>query len=211
MRRIMLAIVLVGIWGQAEAAVLCQKKNGALFARDECKQKETQVDPATLGLQGPPGPKGDKGDPGPPGQQGTGFAVYDQNGAKVGDAISFERSLPGVWVSFSTGGYSLPLIVFDSLISGPIQLLLYFESSDCSGKPFIQDSRLFPTVTVAFPGSTLAVPESDSLSTITARSMALRDRCEAIDPPIPRQGFPAVVLLNLDDYFTPPFHVEVQQ
>jgi collagen triple helix repeat protein len=38
--------------------------------REECKKNETQVDPAAVGLQGPPGPKGDPGPQGPPGPKG---------------------------------------------------------------------------------------------------------------------------------------------
>lgn len=41
----------VGIWlvgGAADAAVLCQKKTGALFSRDACKKKETPFDATTL-------------------------------------------------------------------------------------------------------------------------------------------------------------------
>jgi len=46
------------------AAVLCAKKKGGLSVRDVCRKKETQVDPAALGLvgpQGPPGPQGPAG------------------------------------------------------------------------------------------------------------------------------------------------------
>jgi hypothetical protein len=35
----------------ATAAILCQKKSGAIFVRDVCKKKETQVLPSALGLQ----------------------------------------------------------------------------------------------------------------------------------------------------------------
>ncbi|HXJ36130.1 MAG TPA: hypothetical protein VMS22_19025 [Candidatus Eisenbacteria bacterium] len=45
-----------------QAAVLCQKRSGALFARESCKKRETVVDPASLGLVGP------KGDAGPAGE-----------------------------------------------------------------------------------------------------------------------------------------------
>lgn len=35
----------------ASAAILCQKKSGAIFVREACKKKETAVAPSTLGLQ----------------------------------------------------------------------------------------------------------------------------------------------------------------
>lgn len=44
----------------AHALVLCSTKRGALRVREACRAKETQIDPAALGLQGP---KGDPGDP----------------------------------------------------------------------------------------------------------------------------------------------------
>src|SRR5262249_48061112 len=63
-------------YGGGGAEVLCKNKKGVLAARSGCKGKETQVDPAALGLIGPKGdrgdtglvgPKGDKGDTGPAG------------------------------------------------------------------------------------------------------------------------------------------------
>ena len=48
------------------AAVLCAKKKGSLAMRDACKPKETQVDPAALGLVGPQGPQGPQGPAGTP-------------------------------------------------------------------------------------------------------------------------------------------------
>jgi hypothetical protein len=47
------------------ADVLCKNKKGVLAARSGCKGKETQVDPAALGLVGPKGDKGDMGPAGP--------------------------------------------------------------------------------------------------------------------------------------------------
>jgi hypothetical protein len=49
----------------ADAAVLCARRNGKLTLREQCKRKETPVDAASLGLQGPPGPTGSAGPPGP--------------------------------------------------------------------------------------------------------------------------------------------------
>jgi hypothetical protein len=50
---------------QAGAAVLCQKRSGALSVRTACKKKEAVVDPIALGLRGPKGDQGDPGSPGP--------------------------------------------------------------------------------------------------------------------------------------------------
>jgi hypothetical protein len=45
----------------SHAAVLCQRKSGAVFVRSACRKKETSIDLAQFGAVGP---KGDKGDPG---------------------------------------------------------------------------------------------------------------------------------------------------
>ena len=64
-------ITATGTWSQAE--ILCRNKKGVLAARSTCKSKETQVDPAALGLIGPKGDKGDKGDKADPGPARDGF------------------------------------------------------------------------------------------------------------------------------------------
>ena len=62
----MLRTILVGVLitltaTPGVAAVLCQKRSGALSVRETCKKRETPVDPAALGIVGP------KGDAGPAG------------------------------------------------------------------------------------------------------------------------------------------------
>jgi hypothetical protein len=49
------------------AAVLCKTTDDTLKVRDICKKHEIRLDPAMLGLQGPPGPRGLQGIQGPPG------------------------------------------------------------------------------------------------------------------------------------------------
>src|SRR5579885_2038888 len=56
-------VVLVA--GTAGAAVFCKKRSGAVFVRDACQKKETQIDLASFGAVGPAGP------PGPPGAPGS--------------------------------------------------------------------------------------------------------------------------------------------
>src|SRR6266849_5456044 len=66
--RIVAAIAAPGLIpfsGSPHASVLCTKKSGAVFLRDNCGRKESRLSPATLGLQAPAGP------PGPPGQDGA--------------------------------------------------------------------------------------------------------------------------------------------
>jgi hypothetical protein len=100
-----LGVLLIAV--NAQAAVLCKTRDGTLKVRDACKRKETRLDPAVLGLltpgpkgdagpQGDPGAPGVKGDPGAPGSAGQpgsegppgpGLVVKDANGALVGAVI----------------------------------------------------------------------------------------------------------------------------
>jgi hypothetical protein len=61
MRTFVALTILALLSTSAQAEVLCVTNRGALKARLECKPKETQVDPAALGLQGPQGPEGPAG------------------------------------------------------------------------------------------------------------------------------------------------------
>ena len=79
---VLLATGLVSAYpSPSSAAVLCAKAKrgapvGALLIRSQCKRRETQVDPAALGLlvagsPGAPGPRGSDGAPGSPGATGA--------------------------------------------------------------------------------------------------------------------------------------------
>lgn len=57
----MVGMVALTIAMPANAAVICQKKSGAMFVREACKKKETAVDLAQLGAVGPTGPTGPTG------------------------------------------------------------------------------------------------------------------------------------------------------
>jgi hypothetical protein len=75
---------LLGIAVAADAAVLCATRKGAVRLRDACKSKETPIDPAAVGLQGP---KGDKGDAGPAGPPGVGVATLAETAVSEGLAL----------------------------------------------------------------------------------------------------------------------------
>jgi hypothetical protein len=66
-----IALLAPGVSGRAEAAVLCQKKSGAVFMRTACKTRETQIDLASLGALGPMGADGATGPTGPAGPNTT--------------------------------------------------------------------------------------------------------------------------------------------
>lgn len=55
------AITLHVLASSPNAAVLCQKRAGAVFIREACQKHEKLVDPSALGLKGDVGPKGDAG------------------------------------------------------------------------------------------------------------------------------------------------------
>lgn len=97
-----MAAVVSGMSADAFALVVCspvnratgQAREGApLRLRTTCKSAEVQIDPATVGLQGPPGQQGPAGEQGPDGPQGatgepgaagtdglTGLSCWDQDG-----------------------------------------------------------------------------------------------------------------------------------
>src|SRR5262245_14756314 len=57
-RLVVLTVLLVGVCLRADAAVLCIPKSGVgklAIRTQSCKKNEQQLDPAVLGLQGPPG------------------------------------------------------------------------------------------------------------------------------------------------------------
>jgi hypothetical protein len=77
MRWSMLAIGLAGtLVRPADAAVFCATKKGAVKLRDACKPKETVIDAAAVGIQGPQGPTGNTGDPGAAGLPGPGQVTF---------------------------------------------------------------------------------------------------------------------------------------
>ena len=65
------ALLALGWTGATRGAILCKTNDGTVKLRDAvCLKHETQLDPASLGLQGPQGPQGRQGAPGAPGPQG---------------------------------------------------------------------------------------------------------------------------------------------
>jgi hypothetical protein len=78
---LVLGLALVATW-TADAAVICQKKSGALLVRPTaCKKKETAVNLADFGAVGP---KGDPGDPGTAGASATNlWCVVDADATRA--------------------------------------------------------------------------------------------------------------------------------
>jgi hypothetical protein len=86
-RRTAGALLLAALLGAAttpDAAVLCASRKGVVRLRDACRAKETPVDTAAVGIQGPKGDKGDTGDPGPAGAPGAGVATLAETAVAEG-------------------------------------------------------------------------------------------------------------------------------
>jgi len=82
------------------ADVLCKKKSAVLTVRAACKGKETRVDPAALGLVGPPGPKGDSG-------PGALWALVGSDGTVIAQSGGITVAKPQIGVYLVTFGTSL--------------------------------------------------------------------------------------------------------
>lgn len=86
--RMVLVTLVVGVIGTADAALLCQKKSGAVVVRDSCKRKETAVSATALPFS----------DTLPSGKtlRGTFFMTVDatSGGQEIGTSISFGLQLP---------------------------------------------------------------------------------------------------------------------
>lgn len=136
MRKVLLAVLMVGAWSRVDAAVLCTPKSGqgSVSVRTECKKNEVQLDPAALGLQGPvgaQGQKGDKGDAGLQGPAGPGAVVRDANGAFVALLLEEHR------VIRQGGDFAVRFAVDET---GPVETpshILEYESTNCSGPAFV--------------------------------------------------------------------------
>jgi hypothetical protein len=91
---VLLATAAIAVAAPTPAAVLCQKKSGAVFVRATCKTKETALDLAAFGAVGP---KGDKGDPGTPGAPGVGPLTTCPPDSVLVGAICVDTYEASVW------------------------------------------------------------------------------------------------------------------
>ena len=115
-RTIGVAALLVFGVSATEAAVLCANKKGVVSLREACRKRETTIDPAALGLQGPKGDPGQQGAPGSPGEPGPSLLTFADTGTPGIDLLgpddvvvtSTAEQMPGPRVSGAVGG---PLIL----------------------------------------------------------------------------------------------------
>ena len=159
------------------------------------------------------------------------LAVYDAYGKRVG-VVSGARGAFG-----GTGSGFKPIVSF-KFQDVPFMLMVYrdgfqategvvWESTDCSGQPFIRPGiqpgypfspSSLPVVAVGIPGSTVYV-ENGPARSITVRSFSTSriqldgrfpepSRCYSDGfTPYSVMAVPARPLVDMNDHFTPPFTV----
>jgi hypothetical protein len=115
MCRVVVGIVVAAVASgspPATAAVFCKGKKSAVFVRESCRAKETQLVLADFGATGPKGDKGDQGDQGDPGDA---FSVTS--------TLQPGQSLSGPWsVGAGNGGWAGTSIQFRLPLAAPIAL-----------------------------------------------------------------------------------------
>ena len=136
--------------------------------------------------------------------------VVDSRGKIVGQADSIQSLGQFATVLLKTDDRLVNLTVKrDGYL---VSFSLLFESSNCSGTPWILDNgtrssfALFGTV--GPPGHTLYVRDENAVPrTVTIQTMFDHTGCGDIGPfgPVPISVLPALPLIDLDAWFTPPF------
>jgi hypothetical protein len=114
----------------AEAAVLCARLdkdgsfNGTVAIRDVCKSKETALDLAALGLQGPRGERGPQGEPGSGGNSLAGIPC---------DTGSIDKPEGRSVVSVDAGTGALTLTCISATTNPMLSVALAAGPKVCSG------------------------------------------------------------------------------
>lgn len=163
------AVLWVGAF-DASAAILCQKKSGAVVVRaPDCKKKEVRLDPAALGLQA-----------------SGGYMVVDSAGREVGPVVDAVAGyiLDGssaLAVGYGNAGGSLLILGVSraSLVATGLPEFVY-ASSDCSGTPYLRDEvNLTRPISTFDPDTGAAGPTGYYAGTpiqqVTRRSWARSD------------------------------------
>lgn len=139
------------------------------------------------------------------------LVVVDANGKKVGTVTDIGLTLTGAAVVFEVDGFLFALFITQGSFIGTFTFF-QFESTDCTGTPFIGSSTglLLHGVAVFPPGMTVYRPDPTATPrTITSRSeMGNAGSCIVITRTIPDRS-PAFPLIDLSTLFTPPFSVKV--
>jgi hypothetical protein len=140
------------------------------------------------------------------------LTVVDAHGTKVGKLLTISSNDSGI-LAFEVDRRPFLLRVSQQNLSGTSAIV--YDSSDCSGPPFIATSPtpLFSPSGVSAPGHTLYLPEPDAEPVIInpSGSSELTENGTCV----PRAGaglspvlfVPAQPIIDLDTLFTPPFNV----
>jgi hypothetical protein len=145
------------------------------------------------------------------------ITVLDANNKVVGRVQSLAGDAATASVGFVVAGVPQPIILNvnrDKIYGAQGNGNVVFESTDCSGTPFLfrglvatpPDRELSPQTAVVLPGSTLYVQDvSLSPQEIHAQSILTRTTpCTAQDMGT-FTALPAKKMFDLDQEFTPPF------
>ena len=145
------------------------------------------------------------------------ITVVDANNKVVGRVQSLTGDGATASVGFVVAGVSQPIILNvnrDKLYGAQGNGNVVFESTDCTGTPFLfrglvatpPDRELSPQTAVVLPGSTLYVQDVDlNPQEIHAQSILTRTTpCTAQDMGT-FTALPAKKTFDLDEEFTPPF------
>lgn len=152
----------------------------------------------SAGAQGPPSP--------------AVLAVYDANGIQVGSVVGITPGLQRPIVGMRINGVAFVLEVFENRFRGNRRTVI-FESSDCSGTPFLhRTEEPLPSASVipdqgAFPQTLYVADTSSPLTTFVNRSERQDDGICRSGSGSQGIGFPAVQT-DLSTLFTPPYTVQ---
>jgi hypothetical protein len=130
----------------------------------------------------------------------------------------------GVLVAFQVTGHPPFMVeVTPTHVTG--SAFLYFVSSDCTGTPFLPGQSpllvgadlsgysltggsLLPPVAVASPGQTVYAPDPAApVQSIVAGSILIEGMCTPLSGSSATEVRPALSLIDLERFFTPPFSI----
>ena len=146
----------------------------------------------------------------------TQLSVFDSNDTKVGNVLGmFNDKASPLWVAFTIEGHLVALRVTKDRLKGPEGVEAYYLSQKCAGEPHFQYSQIqegegmLPTALIGPPGQTVYVVDDDDLSLIfypQSRRNA-SGSCEKVNFTNPIKLRPGKSIINLQEVFTPPFHI----
>lgn len=146
----------------------------------------------------------------------TQLSVFDSQDKKVGNVLGmFNAKASPLWVAFTIEGHLIALRVTRDKLIGPEGVEAYYLSQECEGEPHFKYSQIqegkgmLPTVLIGPPGRTAYVVDDDDLSLIfypQSRRKA-SGPCEGFNVTNPIKLRPGKGIINLQEVFTPPFHI----